>query len=505
MVEHDESHQIILENNMKRIANTAAMLSMMGYAVMTSPFAQADESFWYGGVNVGQSRANIDDDRIQQQLLDSGLTTTSISDEDKDFAYKVFGGYQFNDNFALEAGYFDLGEFGYKAVTNPEGTLTGTIELKGINLDLLGFLPLNEKFSVFARVGANYAQAKDTYSSTGAVDIPADASPSKNATNYKAGVGVQYDLSRSLALRAEAERYRINDAVGNDGDINMFSLGLVYRFDRKSPAPVRKAAAPAATAPLPVIVPVKMKTQEYCTILDIQFEIKQDAIELKEKEKLAVIGRYMSKYPDTTAVIEGHSDNVGTSEYNQKLSLRRAESVVSYLVDEFHIAPNRLDAVGYGESRPIADNSIPEGKRANRRIAAVIGCARDIADLKVAPARMTMAMEVEFDAREAEILPQYHDGLAEVVRFMKANPSVSATVEGHAAKRAGMVSVSQEQAMNISQRRAQAVVNYLVSAGISRSRLTTSVFGSTRRISYGTTLEGQQENRRVNIIFDYSK
>jgi outer membrane protein OmpA-like peptidoglycan-associated protein len=118
---------------------------------------------------------------------------------------------------------------------------------------------------------------------------------------------------------------------------------------------------------------------------------------------------------------------------------------------------------------------------------------------------MTMAMEVEFDAREAEILPQYHDGLAEVVRFMKANPSVSATVEGHAAKRAGMVSVSQEQAMNISQRRAQAVVNYLVSAGISRSRLTTSVFGSTRRISYGTTLEGQQENRRVNIIFDYSK
>jgi OOP family OmpA-OmpF porin len=58
--------------------------------------------------------------------------------------------------------------------------------------------------------------------------------------------------------------------------------------------------------------------------------------------------------------------------------------------------------------------------------------------------------------------------------------------------------------MEISQRRAQNVVNYLVdNFGIERSRLTAEGFGQTRRFAYNTSLEGQQENRRVNIILDF--
>ncbi len=57
--------------------------------------------------------------------------------------------------------------------------------------------------------------------------------PSKRETNYKFGVGIQYNFTESLGMRAEAERYRINDAVGNRGDIDLFSLGLVYRFGGK--------------------------------------------------------------------------------------------------------------------------------------------------------------------------------------------------------------------------------------------------------------------------------
>jgi OOP family OmpA-OmpF porin len=254
-----------------------------------------------------------------------------------------------------------------------------------------------------------------------------------------------------------------------------------------------------------IIVPLKVKTQQYCSILDLQFEIKQDDIQREMKEKLSVVGTFMKKYPDTTAVIEGHTDDVGTEEFNLKLSQQRAESVVSYLMDSFKIASSRLTAVGYGMSRPIAENTSSEGRRANRRIDAVIACATDVEGLKVAPARLTMAMEMEFDALKDDIDPKYYDELAKVADLMKASPSITATVEGHAGRMAGDKHVSPEAALAVSQRRAQNVVNYLVEKlNVPRSRLSTAQFGQVRRVAYGTSLEGQQENRRVNIIFNYN-
>jgi OOP family OmpA-OmpF porin len=80
----------------------------------------------------------------------------------------------------------------------------------------------------------------------------------------------------------------------------------------------------------------------------------------------------MKTYPETTAVIEGHTDNVGKEESNLRLSTKRAESVRTYLTEKFGIAENRLSARGYGSSRPVADNATPEGRQRNRRIEAVI-------------------------------------------------------------------------------------------------------------------------------------
>jgi OOP family OmpA-OmpF porin len=255
-------------------------------------------------------------------------------------------------------------------------------------------------------------------------------------------------------------------------------------------------------APVPVIVPVVVRTQKYCTILDLTFEINTEAIERDDLEKLAVIGTFLTKYPETTVVIEGHTDNVGTEEHNLKLSKERAESVVNYLVDTKHIDRSRLSAVGYGWTRPVADNSTEDGKRQNRRINAVVACVTDIEGLKVAPSRITMAMEVEFDPKSDEVKPEHRDDLARVANFLKANPSVTATVEGHT----GKLQKSEAEAMKISQRRADNVLTYLVdNFGIDRSRLSAEGFGRTRRFAYSTTAEGRQENRRVNIIINYPK
>jgi len=66
--------------------------------------------------------------------------------------------------------------------------------------------------------------------------------------------------------------------------------------------------------------------------------------------------------------IEGHADNVGGDPYNQSLSERRAASVVQYLADRLGVEAARLLAVGYGESRPIDNNTTEEGRQKNRRV-----------------------------------------------------------------------------------------------------------------------------------------
>jgi OOP family OmpA-OmpF porin len=473
---------------------------------MNSQPAVAADSGWYGGLGIGQSRANIADERIRAELLGGGLTMTSIDDDDRDIGYKAFGGFKFNRNFALEAGYFNLGEFGFTATTSPAGTLTGNIKLSGFNLDALGILPLSEKFSAFGRIGVQYAQAKDSFAGTGAVAV-ANPDPSKRAANYKAGLGVQYDFTQYVGLRGEWERYRINDAVGNRGDIDMLSVGLVFLFGEDRPT-----RAPQAATPLPphiievapvmlVVVPVPPKrTQQYCSILDIHFEINQKTVQRESDEKIDTLVTFMRKYPDTTAVIEGHSDEVGSTADNMLLSQRRAEGVVNYLADH-GIARSRLKAVGFGETRPIADNSTEIGKRLNRRVDAVIACATDIAGLTPRAARVTMALEMEYDVDKTDVRPRYREELRKVADFIKAHPGVTATVEGHASDRKN-VSAGAETAL--SKARAQNVVNYLVTNfDIARSRLSAEGYGTSRRFAYNTSKEGQQENRRVNIIFDF--
>jgi len=93
-----------------KIARAFGMMAMAAVAVMLSPTALADDSGWYAGFNVGQSKAKIDDPRIASSLLADGFTTTSISNDDHHLGFKVFGGYEFNRYIALETGYFDLGD-----------------------------------------------------------------------------------------------------------------------------------------------------------------------------------------------------------------------------------------------------------------------------------------------------------------------------------------------------------------------------------------------------------
>jgi len=259
-------------------ARASGTLGIVALAA-ASPIAVAADSGGYVGISVGPSRSHFDELKMTQQLA-PGFATTSIAEDDSDIGFKAFGGYQFNRYFAVEGGYFELGKFGFTSTTIPAGTLTNTMKVKGLNLDAVGILPITEKWSALARIGIQHARTKDVFTGTGAV-VVASPSAKESDTNYKFGVGVQYDFSESLGMRAEAERYRISDGIGGKGKIDLFSLGLIYRFGGKAPppppvyrpaavtSPPREAAPPpqpvAPPPPREVIAPPPPPVQEVVT------------------------------------------------------------------------------------------------------------------------------------------------------------------------------------------------------------------------------------------------
>lgn len=368
-----------------KLTRASGTLGLVAFVVIATPFAAADESGWYVGANVGQSRAKIDDDRITSSLLGRGFSGISIADDDRDTGYKLFGGYKFNKNVAVEGGYFDLGKFGYAASMNPSATLNGSIKLKGLNLDLVGMLPITEKFSAFGRAGVNYAQAKGAFTGTESSVYAPNSNPSKRDTNYKLGLGLQYALTESLAMRAEVERYRINDAVGNKGDIDLVSVGLVYQFGEKAsarapltvvpePLAVAPAPEPVAVTPPPKPVPISEKVTFAAEAL---FDFDKSAVKPEGKAALDDLLNKLQGMNTEVVITVGHSDSIGTEFYNQKLSIRRAVAVKAYLISK-GIEASRVYTEGKGKAQPLADNKTAEGRAKNRRVTVEVVGSRTV-------------------------------------------------------------------------------------------------------------------------------
>ncbi|MGZ3236769.1 MAG: outer membrane beta-barrel protein [Burkholderiaceae bacterium] len=345
-----------------KLAIATGTFGLVALATIAAPFAMADEPGWYIGGNVGQSRAKIDDQRIASDLLGGGLTATSISDRNHDTGYKLYGGYQFNPNFSMEGGYFDLGKFGFTANTSPAGTLVGNIKVRGLNLDLVGTLPITEKFSAFGRGGLIYSQSRDSFSGTGSVGV-SNPNPSKSDTGYKFGLGLQYAFTKSLAMRTEVERYRINDAVGHKGDVDLVSVGLVYRFGQHgtpavaqeaapAPEPVREVVAPQAPAPVVVAQAPAPRFEKFTLSATELFAFGSDELRMPQPKLDEVVKVMRNDASIDHVVVSGNADRIGSNKDNQKLSELRAVAVRNYLISH-GVEANRLTAEGNGESNPV--------------------------------------------------------------------------------------------------------------------------------------------------------
>jgi len=344
---------------------TAGILALAGYAVCNAFPALAVDSGFYLGGNVGQSVSHLDESGMTNRVAGPGLSITSVNRDNRDIGYKLYGGYQANDYFSLESGWFDLGRHNFTSTTTPAGSLIGNVKIRGMHLDAILRLPLTDQFSVFGRGGMTYAQSRDSFSTTGALALPANPNPNKWAWNPKYGVGVEYDVTRSLGIRAEAERYRINDATGGKGNVDLNSLGLIYRFGMEEPAPV----AVAVVEPEPVVItppPAPVKTVFASdSSANSLFGFNKATLRPEGKRALDKFVEDLHGASFDNMVVTGHTDRIGTDEYNQKLSERRANAVRSYLVEFGGIPADKITARGAGESNPVTTLADCEGKDGN--------------------------------------------------------------------------------------------------------------------------------------------
>lgn len=293
--------------------------------------------------------------------------------------YGVRAGYNFTNAFGVEA-FFDY--------ANTNSTLTnGNVDFYRAGGELLyHFFPDNR---LVPYVAAGYAFG----AFNGDTALPID-NKAKGVFDY--GVGVKYFLTDNLALRGDVRHliYSQNDTL----HAVEYSAGIYIPFGGAKPAvkavepppppaPVVKAVEPPpapvlAPAPPPPPAPVveaaqpKAAPAKLCSpaVIDIQFDTNKYNIKPMYHEELKKLGDFLNEFPNAKGTIEGHTDCVGSKAANQILSQRRAESVRTYIIKNFKIAPDRIKAKGYGETKPIASNKTKEGRAKNRRIESNFSC-----------------------------------------------------------------------------------------------------------------------------------
>lgn len=294
--------------------------------------------------------------KLGHSWLDDSCYVASPCD-DKSVGGGLYGGYNFTENFGLEAGLDYLGKFESNFASS--NTIDGSA--RGLSLAPKFTLPF-DAFSVFAKAGA----VKVDYGSIDDVTL-------------LTALGAEYAFSSDWAARLEYQRINdIDDSFVDGMDIDSIFLGMTYKFGAKSePMPVEPA--PAAMVEEKVEPePVKEVVAEPAPVTKL---FKEFGVELfdNDSSKLApgseqyfnwLVG-VMKKYPQAEAKIVGHTDSRGSEAYNQALSERRAQAVADYLYTQ-GIDKSRVMVSGAGETQPKASNDTAEGRMENRRVEVII-------------------------------------------------------------------------------------------------------------------------------------
>ncbi len=169
--------------------------------------------------------------------------------------------------------------------------------------------------------------------------------------------GQRYEMEY-LSLGRRNTTATVNVAEGPRQDIR-----LTMRYRRWEPPPAPEPASPGEPPP-PAPEP------EPFVLEGILFETNSATIDPESYPRLDRLVEYLEHKPSARVRVAGHTDNVGNPRANQRLSEARAQAVRQYVVER-GVADSRIEAVGLGDTQPVASNDTPDGRRRNRRIEAI--------------------------------------------------------------------------------------------------------------------------------------
>ncbi|WP_461515867.1 OmpA family protein [Porticoccus sp.] len=264
-----------------------------------------------------------------------------ISGHDESGVLGLNLGYRFSNDWALEAGY------GHDVAGDD-------LEVAQINAyfwlgeDNGGWRPyVVTGVSYYDRDGENNLQKDEEYT-----------------WQAQAGLGLSKMLSEQLEFRGDARlAHKVREGHGgiNDGSVN---FALNYYFNKPA-APIVEEPMEPRVPEMPAAAP---ETRTITVRLNVEFEFDKAIVRAIYGDELQAVANAMKVHDDITLVLEGHTDSKGSDNYNQSLSERRAAAVKARIIEDYGIDPSRITTEGYGESRPIADNSTDEGRERNRRV-----------------------------------------------------------------------------------------------------------------------------------------
>ena len=187
------------------------------------------------------------------------------------------------------------------------------------------------------------------------------------STFLTAGAGVKWYITDNLFARAGVEAdYKLDNGKWDYAPTVGLGVNFGGNGGKVAPAPVpapAPIAEPEPEAPIAEVVKVE---------LDVKFDFDKAQVKPESYGDIKNLADFMKQYPSTTTTVEGHTDSVGPDAYNQKLSERRANAVKQVLTNQYGVESSRVQSVGYGESRPVADNKTEAGRAVNRRVEAQV-------------------------------------------------------------------------------------------------------------------------------------
>lgn len=356
--------------------------AIAGLLALASVTAQAAQELPGIRAGVAGSFSHFEGNDVPDPTLDAKFI------DDNAVGFKLFGQYQFNKWFGVEAAYHNISDFEDESPNDvPPNTLA--LDFSGFSAQGILYAPVfAENFEAFAKAGY--------YDFSNQLSVNSGTTSSSSEKGLVAGAGAEFGISDRLSIRAEYEWF---DA--EVGDLQSVSLGFAWHFGEKAeaapmaaavvapPAPVAAPAPPPPPPPPPPAdsdgdgvtddqdacpgTPAGAKVnargcEEQLVLQGVTFETNSARLTPNSTLTLDSVAEILRRRPNFNIEVRGHTDSTGSDEINTRLSQQRAESVMEYLVSQ-GVPAERLSAVGYGATQPVASNDTAEGRAQNRRVA----------------------------------------------------------------------------------------------------------------------------------------